>query len=76
MIFKTYDVPVVRILNQWQVILYLSNGLKPKDVYASKNSKEEYKIVYVFDKEQSQQLFDKFRRHELDIGGSILVVDN
>lgn len=72
--FKDYQVPIVRILNQFQVILYISHGLKPIDVYVSKNTNDDYKLVYVFDREQSQILFNKFRNHELEIGSAIVTL--
>lgn len=71
---KEYRTTVVRILNQWQVVLYLTNGLKPIDIYASKNETGDYKIVYVFEKSSSSKLFEKFRNHELEVGSNYFSV--
>ena len=65
---KDYGVPVVRLLNIWQVALYKTNGLNEIETYVSKNKDGEYKIVYVFDKEKSSEIFNKFRNHELEVG--------
>lgn len=71
---KEYGTPVVRILNQWQVVLYLTNGLKPIDIYASKNEIGDYKIIYVFERNGSSELFEKFRKHELEVGSNYFSV--
>lgn len=71
---KEYGIPVVRILNQWQVVLYLTNGLKPIDIYASKNEIGDYKIIYVFERNGSSELFEKFRKHELEVGSNYFSV--
>lgn len=68
---KDYGVPVCRILNMWQIILYKTNGLNELETYVCKNRDGEYKIVYVFDREKSQKLFDRFRNHELEIGENL-----
>ena len=68
---KSYEFPVCRILNMWQIILYKTNGLNEIETYISKNKDGEYKIVYVFDREKSQALFRKFRNHELEVGMSL-----
>lgn len=68
---KDYGVQVCRILNMWQIILYKTNGLNELETYVSKNKNDEYKIVYVFDREKSQELFTRFRNHELEIGENL-----
>ena len=68
---KDYGVPICRILNMWQIILYKTNGLNELETYVSKNKDGEYKIVYVFDREKSQELFTRFRNHELEIGENL-----
>lgn len=50
---------VVRIVNQKQAELYIKNGLEPIRVYWNKI------LVFVFDKEKSKPLFDKWRNYEL-----------
>lgn len=64
---KSYNEEVVRILNIWQAILYISNNVKPLDEYVSIDSKGNHVIVFVFSKKDSQEVFMKFRNHELEI---------
>ncbi|PWJ51107.1 hypothetical protein [Faecalicatena contorta] len=73
---KDYGIPVCRILNIWQIILYKTNGLNEIETYVSKNGTVEYKIVYVFDREKSQGLFNKFRDHRLEVGDNLLELEN
>jgi hypothetical protein len=49
-------------------MLYLSHGIKQFDEYVSINSKGEYISVHVYSKTATQELFRKFRNHELEIG--------
>lgn len=72
MTLKEYSTPVVRILNPWQVMLYLSHGLKPIDIYVSGDNKSDAKIVYVFDRDKSHELFVRFRNHTLDFGVNVV----
>lgn len=65
---KDYGQDVCRILNIWQAMLYISNNVKPIDEYVSKDSKGNYVIVFVFSKNDSQEVFRKFRNRELEIG--------
>ena len=51
----------VKIINQKQVLRYVSNGLQPLRLEAGYNDK----LVYVFDKEASEPYFEKWRKHEL-----------
>lgn len=73
---KDYGTPVCRILNMWQIILYKTNGLEEIETYVSKNRNDEYKIVYVFDRDKSQDLFNKFRKRELNVGENLLKLEN
>jgi len=70
---KDYGQEVCRILNIWQVTLYISNNVKPIDEYVSKDSKGNYVIVFVFSKKDSQEVFFKFRNRELEIGEVLTV---
>lgn len=70
---KDYGQEVCRILNIWQATLYISNNVKPIDEYVSKDSKGNYVIVFVFSKNDSQEVFIKFRNRELEIGEVITV---
>lgn len=65
---KDYGEEIVRILNIWQATLYISHDVKPIDEYVSKDTKGNYVIVFVFSKKDSQNVFIKFRNHELEMG--------
>ena len=65
---KDYGIPVVRILNMWQIALYKTHGINEIETYVSRNENGEYKIVYVFDRDKTNELFTKFRKHELEVG--------
>jgi hypothetical protein len=65
---KDYGEEICRILNPWQHMLYLSHGIKQLDEYVSTDSKGNYVSVHVYSKNATQELFRKFRNHELDIG--------
>ena len=57
---------VVRIINPKQRDLYLLNGVMPKDIYTSIDSKTDEKIlVYIFSKESTQEVYKKWRSYEL-----------
>ena len=49
-------------------MLYLSHGIKQLDEYVSTDSKGNYVSVHVYSKEATQELFRKFRNHELEMG--------
>ena len=51
---------VVKIVNMKQAGLYIKHGLKPLDIYYNG------RLVIVFDKEESNPLFTKWLKHELD----------
>ena len=51
----------VKIINQRQVYLYVKYGLQPLRLECG----YEDKLVYVFSKTDSEELFGKWRRHEL-----------
>lgn len=63
----TYDnKDVVRIFNPKQRDLYLMNGIMPKDIYTSIDSKTEEKIlVYIFSKDESRDAYNKWLNYEL-----------
>lgn len=57
---------VVRIFNPKQRDLYLMNGIMPKDIYTSIDSKTEEKIlVYIFLKEETRDAYAKWLNYEL-----------
>lgn len=51
---------VVEIVNVKQAHLYIKNGLSPLSVYWGRD-----KVVYLFDREKSQPLFDLWREFKL-----------
>lgn len=68
---KDYGQEIVRIVNLWQAMLYISNGIKPLDEYVSKDTQGNYMIIFIFSKKDSQDAFHKFRNHELEISDII-----
>lgn len=65
---KDYGFPVFRFLNQWEVTLFCSHNVKPIDHYVSVDNNEKYSLVYVFRRDEAQELLNKFKNHELEIG--------
>ena len=51
----------IKLVNQRQVFLYVKNGLQPIRLECG----YEDKIVYVFSRSNSEELFEKWRKHEL-----------
>ena len=52
----------VKIINQRQAFLYVKNGLQPLRL---ENGYED-KLVYVFSRSESEGLFEKWRKYELN----------
>ena len=52
----------IKIVNQKQVYLYVKNGLQPLRMENGYGDK----LVYVFSRSQSEGLFEKWRKHELE----------
>ena len=52
----------IKLVNQRQVFLYVKNGLQPIRLECG----YEDKIVYVFSRSNSEELFEKWRKHELN----------
>lgn len=50
-----------RIINPVQQALYIKHGAKPIDIYCGYDSR----LVLVFNKEDTKELFDKWVNHEL-----------
>lgn len=65
---KDYGFPVFRFLNTYQVMLFVSNGLKPIDTYVSVDKEGKYSLVYVFEREKAESLLEDFRQRRLDVG--------
>lgn len=51
---------IVNIINTKQAMLYIKHGIKPLDIYADNN-----KLIYVFSKDQTKELFNKWCKYEL-----------
>lgn len=69
---KDYGFDVYRFLNQWQVTLFCSHGVKFIDTYVSIDKDGKYSLVYVFKRDEAQELLEKFRSHELEIGDHVV----
>lgn len=50
---------VVNIVNFKQACKYIEHGVKPIDLYYTN------RLVFVFDKKQTTELFNKWRKYEL-----------
>ena len=64
---KTYDaLKTVRILNPHQAAAYLLNQAELMDIYASRHYETgEPVMVYLFDKDSTKDLYDKWCNYEL-----------
>lgn len=61
-----YAHEAIRILDQVQAALYWANGVEPLDIYSSRDyNTGKALIVYVFRKDDTKELFDKWCKHEL-----------
>ena len=54
---------VVRISDRYQQYLYVKHGAHPLDMYVSLESKE---LIMVFDKTETKELYEKYRKYELE----------
>lgn len=52
----------IKLVNQRQVFLYVKNGLQPIRLECG----YEDKLVYVFSRSESEELFERWRKHELN----------
>lgn len=57
---------VVRIVNPKQKDLYIKHRVFPIDIYPSIGEDEKDVIVYIFLKEETKELFQKWVNHELE----------
>lgn len=68
---KKYDYfgsDIIRIVNIYQAMAYISNGAEVIDIYTSYERETNKPIlVFVFNKEQTKPLFDAWCKHELEI---------
>ena len=51
----------IKLVNQKQVFRYVKHGLQPIRLEAGYDDK----LVYVFNKDESEPFFEKWRKHEL-----------
>lgn len=54
----------VKIVNRRQATLYIKNGLKPIDIYASKDGDLDI-LVFVFNEKATKPFFEKWKKHTL-----------
>ena len=73
---KDYGFPVFRFLNQWQVTLFRSHGIKFIDHYVSVDQDGNYKLVYVYKRDEAEELLQRFRNHELEMGNDVVKYNN
>lgn len=52
----------VAVRDRWQQYLYIKNGAKLLDIYVSSDEN----LVMVFDKMATKELYEKYRRYELE----------
>lgn len=52
---------VIKIRNPLQVTAYMSDGVKPIDMYYDRRTK---RLVYVFCKEDTKEVWEKWKRKE------------
>ena len=57
---------VYRIINPKQIRLYIKNEVYPIDMYASFDDKGNDVIVYVFLREETHELYQKWLAYELE----------
>lgn len=64
---KTYDIKkTIRLLNPQQAASYMCNGAEPVDIYASRHYETGNPVlVFLFDRESTKDLYDKWCNHEL-----------
>jgi len=60
-----YTHEVARIVNLKQMRFYVSKGVYPIDMYSSLDEWDNTIIVYIFLKEETQDLYQKWLNHDL-----------
>ncbi len=63
---KYSETEVCRIINPKQVRLYIKNRAFPIDIYPSIDEKGNDIIVYIFLRDQTQDLYQAWLAHELE----------
>ena len=55
----------VRILNLKQVTAYIEHGVLPLHIYTSKDDSGKSVLVFLFDREETKEVYDLWCKHEL-----------
>lgn len=64
---KTYDPKkTIRILNAQQAAAYIKHGIVLLDLWLSKDKEGKPILVFIFDKEESKEVYDLWCKHELN----------
>lgn len=58
----------MQIINKFQVVFYLKNGVKPIDIELGRNDK----MVYIFDKEDTKEVWEMWKQQCIDYKKSII----
>ena len=61
-LLEYYPNEVCRIINRKQAFTYMQHGVMPCDIYLSPDKQD---TVYVFFKSETQELYEKYKRHEI-----------
>lgn len=63
---RKYDVfSCVRILNPLQAAAYIDNNAELLDVYISRDNNDKRIMVFLFDREATTKLYEKWCNHDL-----------
>jgi len=73
---KRLWISIFRFLNQWQVTLFRSHGIKFIDHYVSVDQDGKYKLVYVYKRDEAEELLQRFRNYELEMGNDVVKYNN
>lgn len=57
---------VIRILNAQQAAAYIKHGIELLDLWLSKDKDGKPILVFIFDKEESKEVYDLWCKHELN----------
>lgn len=56
---------VIRILNAQQAAAYIKHGVELLDLWLSKDKDGKPILVFIFDREESKEVYDMWCKHEL-----------
>ena len=57
---------VIRILNAQQAAAYIKHGIELLDLWLSKDKDGKPILVFIFDREESKDVYDMWCKHELN----------